>query len=36
VLLVMPGLVLGQNLRQRWLERPGGKGKRRRSLIRGW
>jgi FecR protein len=36
VLLIMPGLVLGQNLRQHWLERPGGKGKRRRSLIRGW
>jgi len=36
VLLIVPGLVLGQNLRQRWLDRPGGRGKRRRSLIRGW
>jgi hypothetical protein len=34
--LVVPGLVLGQNLRQQWLDRPGGKGKRRRNLIRGW
>ncbi len=36
VLLIVPGLVLGQNLRQHWLERPTGKGKRRRRLIRGW
>ena len=36
LLLIVPGLVLGHNLRQQWLERPGGKGKRRRSLIRGW
>ncbi len=36
VVLIGPGLVLGQNLRQRWLDRLGGKGKRRRSLIRGW
>jgi FecR protein len=36
VLLIVPGLVLGRNLRERWLDRPTGKGKRRRSLIRGW
>jgi FecR protein len=36
VLLIVPGLVLGQNLRQHWLDRSTGKGKRRRSLIRGW
>jgi hypothetical protein len=34
--LVVPGLVLGHNLRQRWLDRPGGTGRRRRRLIRGW
>ena len=36
VLLIVPGLVLGQSLREHWLDRPTGKGKRRRSLIRGW
>ncbi len=36
VLLVVPGLVLGQSLREHWLDRSTGKGKRRRSLIRGW
>ena len=35
VLLIVPGLALGQHLRQQWLDRPTGKGKRRRSLIRG-
>jgi hypothetical protein len=36
VFLIVPGLILGQNLRQQWLERTTDKGKRRRSLIRGW
>jgi hypothetical protein len=35
VFLIVPGVVLGQTLRQQWLERSGEKGKRRRDLIRG-
>lgn len=34
VVLLVPGLVLGQNLRQHWLDRPGGRGRRRRSMVR--
>ncbi|HSA82825.1 MAG TPA: FecR family protein [Geminicoccaceae bacterium] len=33
--LIIPGLVLGQNLRQQWLDRPTGRGRRRRGLTRG-
>jgi FecR protein len=36
MLLFLPGLVLGQNLRQHWRDRQADKGKRRRSLISGW
>jgi hypothetical protein len=33
-ILVIPALLLGQNLRLQWLARPGGKGRRRRALTR--
>ena len=35
VILIVPALVLGQNLRAQWQKRPAGKGKRRRSLTCG-
>ena len=35
VILIIPGMVLGQNLRAQWQNRPAGKGRRRRSLIHG-
>jgi hypothetical protein len=35
VILVLPAVVLGQNLRAQWRDRPAGKGRRRRSLIHG-
>jgi hypothetical protein len=34
-ILIIPGLVLGQNLRQHWLDRPTGRGRRRRGLTQG-
>jgi FecR protein len=34
-ILVIPGLVLGQNLRQQWRNRPTGRGRRRRGLTQG-
>jgi FecR protein len=34
-ILIIPGLVLGQNLRQHWLNRPTGRGRRRRGLTQG-
>ncbi len=33
-ILVIPALLLGQNLRLQWHARPGGKGRRRRALTR--
>jgi ferric-dicitrate binding protein FerR (iron transport regulator) len=33
-ILIIPGLVLGQNLRQQWRDRPSGRGRRRRDLTR--
>jgi len=35
VILIVPALVLGQNLRAQWHNRPVGKGRRRRSLTHG-
>lgn len=35
VILAVPALMLGQNLRAQWLSRPTGKGRRRRSLTHG-
>jgi hypothetical protein len=35
VILAVPALMLGQNLRAQWLRRPTGKGRRRRSLTHG-
>lgn len=35
VILIVPAVVLGQNLRAQWQNRPVGKGRRRRSLIHG-
>jgi hypothetical protein len=35
VILIVPALMLGQNLRAQWQSRPAGKGRRRRSLIHG-
>ncbi len=34
--LIVPALILGQNLRQQWLDRSADKDKRRRSLISDW
>ena len=34
MILVVPGMVLGQSLRQQWRDRAGAKGRRRRGLIR--
>ena len=34
-ILIIPGLVLGQNLRQHWRNRPTGRGRRRRGLTQG-
>jgi hypothetical protein len=34
-ILIIPGLVLGQNLRQQWRSRPTGRGRRRRGLTQG-
>jgi hypothetical protein len=34
-ILIIPGLVLGQNLRQQWRNRPTGRGRRRRGLTQG-
>ena len=34
-ILVMPGMVLGQSLRQQWRDRAGAKGRRRRGLTEG-
>jgi hypothetical protein len=34
-ILIIPGMVLGQNVRQQWRDRPTGRGRRRRSLTRG-
>jgi hypothetical protein len=33
-ILVIPAVILGQNLRLQWLDRPGAKGRRRRALTR--
>jgi hypothetical protein len=35
LVLTIPGLALLQNLREQWRSRPGGKGRRRRDLVRG-
>ena len=35
VVLIIPAVVLGQNLRAQWRNRPTGKGRRRRSLTQG-
>jgi ferric-dicitrate binding protein FerR (iron transport regulator) len=35
MILVMPGMVLGQSLRQQWRDRAGAKGRRRRGLTEG-
>ena len=35
VILIVPAVVLGQNLRAQWQNRPTGKGRRRRSLTHG-
>jgi hypothetical protein len=35
LILVVPAVMLGQNLRQSWQNRPVGKGRRRRSLTHG-
>jgi hypothetical protein len=34
-ILIIPGLVLGQNLRLQWRNRPTGRGRRRRGLTQG-
>jgi FecR protein len=34
-ILIIPGVVLGQNLRQQWRSRPTGRGRRRRGLTEG-
>ncbi len=35
MILVVPGMALGQSLRQQWRDRAGAKGRRRRGLIQG-